>query len=570
MLSYNSLGKINKKQVDHTVIREQINKLSDQIKFEEGKLQVTRYLLEYNIKSYNDIKLINSEKVKNFLEENKYIIYHKFLQIMPYNVHQIIDNYIHIFPPNITTNINIKEIQKERREYRQEFTEEEKIENLEYIRKLAFDNKIPKPKENDLRILKGSEWSYYLQGILLKNYQSYASSQKNSMEFYKRVTEYYHSTITELERNIYETSQLLNSLEQTLRKEYKGQATYNTVFKGVLKKQSGTLLELKGRQEEGELLADLIMNDNDLSKDQKLEALHNIKKEDMGYEIDRWLGKKLSKQERRILRVLRRIIYQMIEQEEITGIGKSIYEAEIPLSRIYQEYGLEKRKCGSYDHNQTKIIQDILFGFSTKGLHEDILFKHNQIQKTRFILQIQEIKQKVIISKEKGKEIEPREVEQRMGIRIVTPHFLFVSDTNLKNYYYQDTEGFKRFMTTTGIAKSESAFNVAEYLEWFLSSKLKERSLDLDTLLEEGGYTLSERYKTHKKKVFETLEFIFNNMVKAKYLIKEWHLGKGKYEQVQYTFKNLRYELFIAGKSKCEVTNLLSNKTTKSKIDNTK
>jgi hypothetical protein len=53
--------------------------------------------------------------------------------------------------------------------------------------------------------------------------------------------------------------------------------------------------------------------------------------------------------------------------------------------------------------------------------------------------------------------------------------------------------------------------------------------------------------------------------MKTGYLIKGWRLEKGKYGQPQYTFENLRYELFIAGKSKCEVKKLPTKEVVKSR-----
>lgn len=564
----------SKVQVDPKIVREQISEWEKYIKAEEKILGVTAILLKHKIIGFDDIEQLKHDQDRNLLNENKFItssilcdtfnqcnMFHQLKNNPKYIEYAAIQEYVTILSSD---HENIGDAHY----YIDPSDEELKLFKKQYLSfRLATNRNINKNDatsvvslieskkyidKSDKEFLGGlvriSEWQK-------QNFNCYFAEQENKDNYRNKVIKHYEVNISILKDNIYKTSQLLISLEQALQKKYKGQATYHNLFNGIRKEQSGTILELRNqeKEEERKLLVNLIMNDNDLNEVQKQEAFNNITNEDLDYEIDRWLGKKLTKQERRILRVLRRIIYQMIEQEEITGIGKSIYEAEIPLSRIYEEYGLENREHGGYQHKQTKIIQDVLFGFSTRGLHEDILFKHTTIMKTRFILQIEKIKQRVI------------GIERTTSIRIAMPHFLFVSDKKASSYYYQDTEGFKKFMAIKGMSQSEAAFNIVEYLEWFLSSKLKERSLNQSTLIEEGGIELKKRYKNHKGEVLETIETILNNMVRAGYLVKEWRLENGKYRQAQYIFKNLRYELFIADKNKCEVTKLSTKKTTKSR-----
>ena len=602
--SRNDIDLHDKNQYTHDFINTLAKTLSERIESTKILLQIIKTLSKYKINTSDDIEIIKCENAKNFLKKNKYITY-TIIHIVSEKVSEAYRYAQNIIFEAFYSDTSEQWALEYTTSILSHYSKTRKYCDHSEIEKFAQENNIEKPTVQEIKEVQKQLnimiWHNLIgmrpseknllnaveNDLLLKNRstsQSFAESffyitelrntkrtaYISSVESKQKTTELYQITTQFLKESIKLNSQLLDSITEALRKKqgYLGQATYHNLFNGIRTKQKGKILELNTRHEEQALLINLIMNDNYLSQSQKLEVLNNIKNEDLGYEIDRWLGKTLTKQERRILRVLRRIIYQMIELEEITGIGKSIYEAEIPLSKIYEEYGLEKRKCGSYDHNQTKIIQDILFNSSTKGLHEDILFKHTYIQKTRFILQIEELKQKVIINKERGGVIEPCEVEQRIGIRIVMPHFLFVSDLNPKGYYYQDTEGFKNFIAIKGMSQSDPAFNIAEYLEWFLSNKLKERSLNQSTLVEEGGVGLQNRYKTHKGEVLRTIETILNNMVKARYLIKEWHLDKGKYGQAQYIFKNLRYELFTAGKSKCDVIKLPISRTTKRRNNN--
>lgn len=389
---------------------------------------------------------------------------------------------------------------------------------------------------------------YYKNEIHLFNEETKKEYVKNLSR--QEVHVHYQRNIDKLYEDLEQISNLIFQIQENLKHnetlKHKGQPTYKTTFYAAKEKQKGKISELNRKQEEIKLLEDLIYSDPTLSKEEKKDALENVKLENVEYEIDRWLGKKLNRHERRILRVLRCIIYQLIEQDEITGYGKSCYEAEIPLARIYNEYGLTPRSTGSYQHNQTKLIQDILFGSSSSGLHKDILFNHHGIQKTRYILQLEEIKQKV--------KIKTKEVEQRIGIRILVPSFLFVSNLKLKNFYYQDTEGLRRFMSIKGMGNSNAAFNIFEYCELHFLFGKKVIEFNLDKLIKEAE--LEPRYKKNRQETIDTLETIFNNMVKANCLIKSWKIEKGKYSQEKYVFENSRYELFTKNKKIAEIRNL--------------
>lgn len=384
-----------------------------------------------------------------------------------------------------------------------------------------------------------------LQLIKLNLEKEYIKNLSN-----QEVEEHYEKDLSRLNKESEQIKNLILLIQESLKHNetstYKGQPTYKDFFYATNGKQKGKISELNRKQEEIKLLEDLIYSDPSLSNEEKIKVLQNVKIENVEFEIDRWLGKKLNRHERRILRALRSIIYQLIEQGKITGCGKSLYEAEIPLAEIYNEYGLTPRPTGGYQHNQTKLIQDILFGFSSSGLHKDILFNHHGIQKTRFILQLQEIKQKV--------KIKTKEVEQRISIRIAVPSFLFVSNLKLQNYYHQDTVGLKRFMEIKGVAQSNHAFNMVEYFELHFSTPKKEIEFNLDTLIKESE--LENRYKKNKKEAIDTLETIFNKMTEANYLIKSWKIVRGKYGQEKYVFENSRYELFTKNKKIAQIKNL--------------
>lgn len=400
----------------------------------------------------------------------------------------------------------------------------------------------------------------------------YEEEKKEILEEKRKILEERRLLLKEIRTNQKQIEKLRQQINQrNSDKEYKGVGTYSNLFRGVRKKLEGTLGEL---EEDGqladELLTNLIMNDETLNDSEKDEALLNVdnKTDNSNYKINKWLGKKLTVCERRLLRTLRCIIFKMInkeiDQEGLTGVGKSIYEVEIPLSRIYEEYGLEKRPYGGYQHKQTKIIQGVLFGLPgyTKGLHEEMLFKQTRIIRTKLIIHIEELKQKAFF--EKGLK-NPEEKIQIIGARIVMLRALFVSDSNLNDFFYQDVEGFKRFMSLPDMRKSDLPFYMAEYLEYYLSSKLERRVLDLDTLLNELG--IRDRYKKNKGEVERIIKRILDNMVIAKYLIKSWKMGRGAKSQPQLTFENSRYELFKTSFEQTENNKLakIKKKSTKNK-----
>jgi hypothetical protein len=338
-----------------------------------------------------------------------------------------------------------------------------------------------------------------------------------------------------------------------------GQPTYRNIFDSTRGKQKGTIMEISDIQQNKtqclDLLANLINNDNSLSQNEKDEIMEGIdtasKEQNLVYEIDRWLGKRLTKLERRMLRVLRRIAYKAINQGKFTGSGISLYEIEIPLCEIYEEWGLEKRKIGGYEDRAMKIIKSILFGAKGQGLYEDILFKHKKIMRTRYILQVEEVYREL----NQGKQIE--------GIRIILPAFLFVDKESLQDkdnsqFFYQDIEGFKRFMKPKGMLQDEYAFELAEYLESLLSSKLTKRLINLDTMISEAG--LTEMYKTYPKRAINKIHSILDKMVDAKFIISSWKfdIKGGKYDQGQYELTNIRAQLLtidpVANSSKSKKT----------------
>ena len=338
---------------------------------------------------------------------------------------------------------------------------------------------------------------------------------------------------------------LINSLGAP--QKYLGQATYRSLLNSTKGRQKGTLGEIINVEGEEKrknltLIANLVNQDETLSQDEKMKIFADINKSQGEkkaiYEINQWLGQKLGKRERRLIRVIRRVAYKHIKEEygENTK-GAFLYQLDISMSEIYKEWGCKtrlKEQGGGYHEKQTKIIKELLFGEAGKSLYKDMLFKHKKVIRTRYILQIEEIKQE----------------NQLVGVRIALPAFLFVFDEDIKeekdkqSFIYQDVEGFRRFMQPKGMEQNEAAFELAEYLEEILSCKLEKRLLDLSTMVRESG--LEAVYQIRQSRAVARINKILDKMKEAKFLISDWKFSEkgGKYGQGQYELHNIRAKLF--------------------------
>ena len=157
-------------------------------------------------------------------------------------------------------------------------------------------------------------------------------------------------------------------------------------------------------------------------------------------------------------------------------------------------------------------------------------------------------KKKEIAPTEEKKKINLHKKEVGTGFIITMPSFLFVSEDKqgAKDYYNQEDEGHRRFITTGKMAQSEGASNIICKLEMLCHSTLQNKKkkekvlkIDLETLVNIAGY--QKRYKGMPKETKAKIEKILNNMIETKYLVESFHLKKGKYGQEQYIIKPLKF-----------------------------
>lgn len=326
-----------------------------------------------------------------------------------------------------------------------------------------------------------------------------------------------------------------------------GEATPRALLNAIKYKQEGVMQDIqeeddKKRNKIIKLLKILIDNDHKLSPEEKTRAKKCVDEEVDEYGnsfiINRWLGRKLNKHERRLLRVLRRLAYPHV-LSEYNRLGKSSfsYNLELTMSEIYEKWGLTRRNIQNgdgYDYNQTKIIKELLF--SDNDLHENMLFKRKYITKTRYILQAEEI----------YSDVKKTEQKQIYGVKLTLPEFLFICNEDLENggnaegYINQDTAGFGRFMKSKGMEQNHSAFSLAEYLEESLYHDKKIRFFDVKTMVRETE--LKELYNTRPARAVDRINKLLDRMKEVGFLISDWKLDKkgGKYKQGQYELHNSR------------------------------
>lgn len=399
------------------------------------------------------------------------------------------------------------------------------------------------------------ESKYYNHEIWKRHYKNIIEVESKETEEFKQslvknTHNIYNEAIVSSSLEIEHQNQIILALQEAItfkdnNNELLGQLKYRSVLDSTRGKQVGNITDIPlgeaQQQEAVDLLHNLINNDPTLIQDERehhLKQFETACNNNLSYEISRWLGKKLNKHEKRMLRAIRRIGYKHIANDQVVTYGKSLYEFDMYLTDIYEEWGLERRLEGGYQDNQTKQLKQVLRGTNgNTGLQSPILFKHEaQCTSERYILQIEDLY--------KTKNTKAGKKEELYGIRIALPKFLFVLKKDPKNFLREDLEGFKRFMKTEGMPQSNVAFELAEYLEDLLTSKKDKVLLNLEKMVNEAG--LTELYKTRPTLVIQKITTVLDNMVLAKYLLKDYSFDKkgGQYDQGQYELGNIRAMLF--------------------------
>ena len=506
---------------DSKILKSEIIKWKNQSKSLNNQIEVTTAFLENKIKFIQDTDSLD-KKIKSLLKEN----YFYGLDILPKTPLLELNKFS---IPEPTT------------------------EQLKIIReRLTFKKFQPAPNDN----IKWDEWENYGKPFFTQNdidnitEQEVLGEYKKFTEFqYKQkaikaneidyitqlsdeqLTTHYQNLIENFKDELDYANKIVKALSEVIKNEYTNKSipTYNGLASTILKSQKELFTSSYREASENDkvilktIIIDFIKKNNDLDNATKIEIIRLIDTDNCETALDNYLMLPLIKEEKRILRTLRSIIYEMIQKGEVV-LGKTICEVYITYEKFFFEYGITK------DYKTAKLIKNVLFGFSAKGLHKEILLKHEKLINTSFILQIQEVLEKINISKK----------EVGIGFIVTMPSFLFVNQekSKAKKYHNQYPETWKRFMSTGNMSQSNAAINIFHYIEFLIHNK-SEMIINLSTLVEVAGD--AKRYKKSSKEIQKKIEGILDFIIKAKGLISERITKVGKLGQIQYILKAAKH-----------------------------
>jgi hypothetical protein len=244
------------------------------------QITIVQLLSDNNIKLFDEIKNIESNKIKILPLADKSNVFYSALNFLPK-------------PPNDKNNVlPLFEKEKDRLQYINNLTNQELHKHYQdQINNLNLELK-------------------YIQNIIKTLKES--SSNNNTPKF-KTIPTY-------------------NGLNNTLSK------TQKELIAPFYKKDK-TENERKILQE---ILLNHVKKDNDFTNDQKIEIAQYIINKEYDKAFDNYLMFPLTRDEQRILRALREEMYEQIKIGKITGMGQTSYEAYILYNKFFTIYGVSK------------------------------------------------------------------------------------------------------------------------------------------------------------------------------------------------------------------------------------
>lgn len=547
----------NNGTINSSLLQKELSHLSKKVNTLKKQIQIVQFLSDNKIKFFDEIKNASLKKITQFPSVNKKDHFcpnndNNFREALIYLPYIPIGNIV-----KINQQIPISNI-PEPTEQQLKNIIESFIHRSLYHKWDQFINNQYKVEPDDiefpkLTIEQAKELYYKKQQISIEHP---GATEEQQLEYVINLTDqelynHYQNKIADLNFELKSLQNLQKILKICLREintsQFKAIPTYNGLGNTMTKPQHELIADLIRKHKSDndkrilrEILAKHILEDKDFTKEQKEEILQFIENNKSNKIIENCLMFPLTRDEKRVLRELRAEIYEQIQTGKITASGVTdpqtgitepeVYIAHISYNKFFTLYGV------SNDDKTTKHIKDILFGRSSKGLYKQIIVEHQPAITTQLILQIKEKKKKINLHK--------KEVDT--GFTITMPSFLFVGEDkeNAKDYYNQEDEGHRRFITTGNMAQSDAASNIIYKLEMLCHSTLhnkkkKDIVIDLETLVNIAGY--QKRYKGMPKETKAKIDKILNNMIESKYLIESFQLKKGKYEQEQYIIKPLKF-----------------------------
>jgi hypothetical protein len=292
----------------------------------------------------------------------------------------------------------------------------------------------------------------------------------------------------------------------------------NHLMKAMTRQQNGSIRDIKDSKERIIIIAKLrntIEKNFATSPTTKIQELAKLDNKDGDYVLDRYLGFNFEKHEILFVRSILVIIARMQSLGEIENTDGMIY---IPWSKIYEEFGITKRKKGDFHTKLTKPIREMALNMDGNLRKSHLVideFTGRGLQ-TQFIL-----------------ETEP--IGNKLGLKLSS--FLFFNKEKLQNCTLMDNKGLVRFKK---VNKTDIGFSLFIWLERYISQQNRTKALNLTTIIK--TLNLNEEYRKNKKRVVGYIERAFGDMVSEKTIISGWKKQKGVKNQDQYEFTSLRYK----------------------------
>lgn len=531
----------NKETVNSSLLQKELSNLNKKVNTFKKQIQIVQFLSDNKIRFSDEIKKASLNKKDHFCLNNDNN-FHEALIYLPYIP---ISNIV-----KVNQQVPISDIPEPTEQQLKKIIESFIHRSL-YHKWDQFINNQYKVEPNDiefpkLTIEQAKELYYKKQQIFIEHS---GATEEEQLQYVINLTDqklynHYQNVISNLNLELKSIKNLQKILKECLDKinirQFKAIPTYNGLGNTMTKPQHELIADLirKNKSEDDkrtlrEILAKHVLEDKDFTNEQKKEILQFIEDNKSNKVIENCLMFPLTRDEKRVLRALREEIYEQIQTGRITTSGVTVYETYISYDKFFSLYGVSND-----NHKATKPIKDILFGRSSKGLYKQIIVEHEPAITTQFILQATEEKKKINLHKK----------DVGTGFFITMPSFLFVGEDKVgaKDYYNQEDEGHRRFIRTGRMAQSDAASNIICKLEMLCHStinnnKKKEKVLKIDseTLVNIARY--QERYKKSPTEVKSRIKDILDTLVKERYLVESWQIGKGKFGQEQYIIKPLKF-----------------------------
>jgi hypothetical protein len=529
----------NENQVDLKFVRDKIQTLSEKLEAITKISNITKTLLKHKITSYNDSEYINCSYDRRILQDNKYIIHSLLFQALGKSIKQ--KDYIEVihndnFKKNTSikepTNNDLKKIAKQIYIFDYIISYDIYLHHEAYILTRISDESCkdlvtPQLEYSDYQFY-GRDL-YFLYELQYIDYQSYISSNKNSIKLLQTITRYYQSTITKLKEYTNEISQLLIILKQQLEIPsltliQSPNHLYSST-KGL--KQNKKLIDFATQSSDFAVIKLLFKNiapeiyvelEKEIAAEDKRNAIQSYITQNSEEIIDYISGEKLKKTEDIIFSAFRALAIKAFQLQEVDSPDRKI---TVKTSDFFRLCNLKNRKEGGYDTNQKTKIKELLKQES--NLLKPIFYENGKsFVVTSFIKYLY--------------------WNNDNTITFEIDSMFFVNKEDGLSFFCEDIEGRNRL--TSEMPNSDPAYKLHKYFSYALKSPTQEFNVTL--LLQKSG--LIESYnKGQRKRALDDLQKILNTMFEVNTITKDKPIriasasdNLGKYKIVNSRYKEIK------------------------------